>query len=155
MATLKIDRKAGDNVYLHKDFHGGLSAGLEYVRLRYGEQAVRDYLRQFALAWYAPLTKALREKGLPALREHYDHIFKLEGGEVHFTESPDELLIEVLLNPAVAHMKANGYAISPLFNETVATVGKTICESTPYAMEMLRYEAETGRYTQRFFRRAA
>lgn len=155
MATLKIDRKAGDNAYLHKDFHAALSTGLDYIRLRYGEQAVRDYLRQFALAWYAPLTKALREKGLPALREHYTRIFKLEGGEVRFTELPDELLIEVLLNPAVAHMKAKGYPISPLFNETVATVGKTICESTPYDMELLRYDAETGRYTQRFYRRTA
>jgi hypothetical protein len=155
MAKLKIDRKAGDNTYLHRDFHGALSTGIEYVRLHYGDQAVRDYLRQFALAWYAPLTRDLREKGLPALREHYARIFTLEGGEVEFKESPDELTLEVRRNPAVNHMRAKGYPISPLFHETVNTVGKTICENTPYDMTLVRYEAETGCYTQRFFRRAS
>lgn len=155
MATLKIDRKAADNPYLHKDFHGALSTGIEYVRRNYGEQAVRDYLRQFAKAWYAPLSQALRETGLTAMREHVDRIFKLEGGQVRFQESPDELVVEVLVNPAVSHMRANGYAISPMFSETVATVGKTICENTPFDADLVRYDEESGRYTQRFFRRAA
>ena len=155
MAKLRIDRKASDNAYLHKDFHGALCTGLDYVRLKYGDQAVRDYLRQFALAWYAPLTRSLREKGLSALREHYDRIFKLEGGVVEFHETPDELRLDVRNNPAVTHMKAKGYPISPMFVETIATVGRAICEATPFDAELVRYDAETGRYTQRFFRRAA
>lgn len=154
MAKLRIDRKASDNPYLHKDFHGALCTGLDYIKMKYGEAEVRAYLRQFALAWYAPLTQALREKGLVALREHYDRIFKLEGGVAAFQETPDELRIEVTLNPAVAHMRANKYAVSPMFRETVGTVGSAICENTPYDAELIRYDDETGRYTQRFFRRA-
>lgn len=155
MAKLKIDRSASDNAYLHKDFHGALSTGIEYVRLRYGDQAVRDYLRQFALNWFKPLTAALREKGLPALRAHYERIFALEGGEVRFTETADELVLDVRLNPAVTHMKAHGYAVSPLFHESVGTVGKTLCEGTPFDAELVRYDSETGAYLQRFFRRKA
>ncbi len=153
MATLRIDRKASDNAYLHKDFHGALSTGLEYLRTHYGDQAVRDYLRQFTLAWYAPLTRALREKGLSALREHYDRIFTLEGGRADFQETPDELRIDVLENPAVTHMRARKYPVSPLFVETVRTVGRAICENTPFEAELVRYDDATGRYTQRFFRR--
>jgi hypothetical protein len=52
-------------------------------------------------------------------------------------------------------MRAQGYAVSPLFHETVATVGRTICENTPFDVELTRYDAETGRYAQRFFRRAS
>ena len=47
-------RTASDNVYLHKDFHGALSAGIEYLHQRYGEDAVREYLRRFTLAFHAP-----------------------------------------------------------------------------------------------------
>lgn len=64
-----IDRRASDNEYLHKDFHGALSAGIEYLQKNYGTQAVRDYLRQFALAFYSPLKKALGKRGLVAIKE--------------------------------------------------------------------------------------
>ncbi len=153
MAKLRIDRKASENTYLHKDFHGALSTGLEYVRTHYGDQAVRDYLRQFALAWYAPLTQSLREKGLSALREHYERIFKLEGGAANFVETPGELRIELLENPAVTHMRTQKYPVSPLFVETVRTVGQAICENTSFDAELVCYDDATGRYTQRFFRR--
>ena len=54
MAREVVRRTAQDNRYLHKDFHGALSVGLEYVEHHFGEEAVRDYLRQFARAFYAP-----------------------------------------------------------------------------------------------------
>ena len=36
-----IKRNAADNEYLHKDFHGALSAGIEYLHRNYSAQAVR------------------------------------------------------------------------------------------------------------------
>jgi hypothetical protein len=36
MTRLRMERRASDNTYLHKDFHGALSAGLDYLRLTYG-----------------------------------------------------------------------------------------------------------------------
>jgi len=35
-------RQASDNRYLHRDFHGAMSLALEYLRIRYGEDAVRE-----------------------------------------------------------------------------------------------------------------
>ncbi|MFO7534803.1 MAG: hypothetical protein R6X19_03835 [Kiritimatiellia bacterium] len=124
MAKLRIDRKASDNACLHKDFHGALSTGLEYLRTQFGESAVRAYRRQFAVAWYAP-----------------------------FHKTPDERFIEVTLNPAVSHMRSQTHVFSPMFRETAGTVGTAICENTPYEAELIRYDDESGRYTQRFFRR--
>ena len=57
-----MTRQASDNVYLHKDFHGGLSGGIEYIHEQYGAEAVREYLRQFAGAFYAPLKKDLARR---------------------------------------------------------------------------------------------
>jgi len=153
MAKEVMRRRASDNVYLHKDFHGALSAGIEYLHEHYGEQAVRDYLRQFTLAFYAPLREQLRERGLVALKEHFERIYELEGGEVEMTLSPDELTIHVAACPAVMHMREHGYPIARLFFETTRTVNETLCEGTPFAAELVEYDEQTGRSLQRFFRR--
>lgn len=148
-----IRRSAADNVYLHKDFHGALSTGLAYVEQRFGAQAVRDYLRQFAATFYAGVTQAINERGLIALREHLDRIYAIEGGEVAITLDGDELLLEVEACPAVTHMRQHGYAVAPLFYETSRTVLAAICEGTPFVSEWLRYDEHTGRSAVRFRRR--
>jgi hypothetical protein len=154
MAREVVRRTARDNRYLHKDFHGALSVGLEYVEDRFGEEAVREYLRRFALAFYAPLTADLKRRGLVALKEHFAKVYEEEGGEVRITLSERELRVEVEACPAVTHMRERGYPIARLFHETSKTVNETICEGTSYAAELLGYDHRTGRSIQRFYRRA-
>lgn len=82
-------RKASDNRYLHKDFHGALSLGLEYLERHYGDEAVRDYLRQFVTSFHGPLRAAIRDRGLPALKEYLEGIYRLEGGNIRTTLTED------------------------------------------------------------------
>lgn len=153
MAKLTMTRTAADNVYLHKDFHGALSAGIEYLHQRYGEEAVRGYLRQFTVAFHAPLTQALKERGVVALEDHFERMYELEGGDVRLTCSEDELIVEVEACPAVTHMREHGYPVAQLFHETTGTVGEALCEGTPFAAELLEYDEQSGRSVQRFSRR--
>lgn len=153
MAREVMRRKASDNIYLHRDFHGALSAGIEYLHEHYGEQAVRDYLRQFTLAFHAPLREQLKARGLIALKEHFERMYELEGGEVEITLSPDELTIQVKACPALTHMREQGYPVARLFSETTKTVNKALCEGTPFAAELVEYDEQSGRSVQRFFRR--
>lgn len=146
-------RTAGDNEYLHRDFHGALSAGIEYLHANHGEEAVRDYLWQFARSYYRPLTEALRQRGLVALEEHFRALYALEGGEVRIGGSEDELRIEVDACPAVAHMRRRGYPVARLFGETTRTVNRAICHDTPFDAELLHYDDQTGGGIQRFYRR--
>jgi len=148
-----VTRKASDNVYLHKDFHGALSNGIEYIHEKYGAEAVRDYLCQFAGTYYAPLKQDLVRRGLIALKEHYAKVFQTEGGKVRFTLSDRDLRIEVEINPAVQHLRAQKYPVARLLSETIRTVGETLCTGTPFAVEMLAYDEPSGRYTQRFYRK--
>ncbi|MCD6359997.1 MAG: hypothetical protein J7M38_03970 [Armatimonadetes bacterium] len=148
-----MERRAADNVYLHKDFHGALSAGLEYLTERYGEGAVRDYLRRFTLAYYAPVREQLMQRGLPALREHFAHIYEVEGITPRITATEDELVIEVDECPAVAHMREHGYAVARLWVETTRTVNEALVEGTPFAAELVQYHERTGASIQRFYRR--
>ena len=148
-----MERNASDNEYLHKDFHGALSNGLTYLAQRYGEQAVRDYLRQFALPFYAPLTEDIKNRGLKALQEHFEKIYATEGGEIEIDFTEECMELRVKRCPAVTHMREKGYQISPLFYETERTVNKTICEGTPFEAELVEYDTETGKSVQRFSRR--
>ncbi len=149
-----MDRRASDNEYLHKDFHGALSAGIEYLHTSFGEESVREYLRQFTLHYYAPLIDDLRERGLAAFREHFERMYALEGAEIQCAYSDDELIIRVASCPAVTHMRRNGYPVARLFSETVRTVNESLCEGTPFAAELIEYDTETGKSVQRFYRRA-
>jgi hypothetical protein len=153
MAKEIMRRKAADNKYLHRDFHGALSVGLMYLQRHYGPDAVREYLRQFAISFYAPLTEAIRQRGLAAARDHFEHVYAEEGGQATFSLTDDELIIDVAACPAVTHMRANGYPVSEMFDETTRTVNRAICEGTPFDAELLDYDPQTGRGRQRFFRR--
>ncbi len=155
MAREVLRRTARDNPYLHKDFHGALSVGLEHLEERFGAEAVREYLRQFAAVFYAPLAADLKRRGLAALKEHFARVYEEEGGKVEITLSEDELRIQVHACPAVTHMQGRGYPVARLFHETTKTVNEAICEGAPYAAELLEYDARTGRSIQRFCRRRA
>jgi hypothetical protein len=153
MTKLTLQRAAADNPYLHKDFHGALSTGLIYLQERFGDDAVRRYLHDFAREFYAPLTAAISAQGLPALRAHLEEIYAVEGGEIAITETPDMLLLQVAASPAIAHMRAQGYPVAPLFGETTRTVLAAICEGTPFALDVLEYDDTDGACRLCFTRR--
>lgn len=148
-----MNRTAGDNAYLHKDFHAALSTALFYLEQTYGADAVRDYLRQFADTFYAGLKKEVKSRGLKALHEHFAHIYDIEQGDVRFDLTPDALTMHVAACPAVSYMREHNRPVSPLWYETTKTVNETICDGTPFRAELLDYDEQTGRSTVRFSRR--
>ena len=148
-------RRAADNQYLHKDFHGALSAGLDYLAEHYGEQAVCDYLRQFTLTFYAPLREQLKKRGLVALKEHFEKIYEIEGSDIGIEFSEDEMILRVQACPAVTHMRGHGYKVSPLFYETTKTVNEALCEGSEFAAKLVEYDDQTGKSVQRFYRRTS
>ena len=153
MSKQTLMRKASDNPYFHKDFHIALNYGINYLHKNFGEEAVREYLRQFASAYYSPLKRAIKEKGLLAIKEHYEKIYEIESAVNDMIFSQDELIIHLSASPAVLHIKTNGHSVSPFFHETVTAVNKEICSNTPIDSEVIEYKQENGSYRLRFFRR--
>jgi hypothetical protein len=146
-------RKAADNVYMQKDFHGALNQALIYIEEHFGAAAVQEYLYQFARSFYSPLTRRLQEKGLEALKEHFSAIYELEDADFRIELSADELVLTVLRCPGVMHIRRMGLPLSPHFVETTRTVNEAICGGTPFRAELLEYDPETGRSVMRFSRR--
>jgi hypothetical protein len=146
-------RKAADNEYLHKDFHGAMSCGIQYLQDTFGPEAVIEYLQQFTDAYHAPLKQRLMHEGLSALAEYTRDIYETEGGDIEIDLGEDEMVLRVAACPAVMHMKEHGYRIADMWVETTRTVNERLCDGTPYASELLEYDEQTGRSIQRFYRR--
>jgi len=146
-------RTAADNEYLHKDFHGSLSGGIEYLDTHFGEAAVKEYLRDFTLAYYKPVMDDMKQRGLAALRDHFERLYAVEKSPVDVRLDGEVLTVRVAKCPAVTHMREHGYPVARLFVETTRTVNETLCDGSPYKAELLEYDGETGRSVQRFSRR--
>ena len=153
MSKRVMERKASDNEYLHKDFHGAMNHAIDYLHKNYGEDAAREYLKKFAKSFYAPLIEDLKKRGLVALKEHFERIYNIEGGDVEFSLSEDQLIIKVNKCPAVTYLKDNGVPIASLFYETTKTVNEALCEDTEFTCEFTDYDENTGGNIQRFYRR--
>lgn len=153
MAKEVMRRQASDNEYLHKDFHKALSGGIEYLHINYGERAVSDYLRQFANTFYVSLKEDLKQRGLVAIKEHYEKIYKIEGGKIDIVFSEDEFILKVEACPAVTHLRKNSYPVARLFRETTKAVNEVICEGSDFVFELIEYDKQTGQSIQRFYRK--
>ena len=146
-------RQAADNEYLHKDFHGAMSCGIQYLQDTYGPEAVIEYLRRFTAPHHPPLKQKLIEQGLPALAEYTRGIYELEGGDIDIDLDDDEMLLRIAECPAVKHMREHGYRVADMWVETTRTVNERLCEGTPFGFELVEYDEQTGRSVQRFYRR--
>ncbi len=145
-------RRASDNVYLHRDFHGALNQALIYLERNFGAGAVRAYLRRFARSFYAPLTGEIKRRGLEALKEHLENLYTLEKARFSVACSPDELILNVDACPALGRVREMGLPVSRYFDETTKTVNAAICEGTGFKFELLAYDPETGRRVERYSR---
>ncbi|MFC1509447.1 hypothetical protein ACFL60_07170, partial [Candidatus Omnitrophota bacterium] len=111
------------------------------------------YLRQFTSAYYSPLKRRLCDEGLSALKDYFENMYTIEGGEITATLTDNELVVSVSSCPAVMHMRGHGYTVATLFRETTETVNSALCEGTPYEAELVEYDEKNGKSVQRFSRR--
>ena len=64
---------------------------------------------------YRPLVEALHTRGLEALREHWQTVFELEGGEFEMALHDGVLELTVKRCPDIRHMQERGYMIAEHF----------------------------------------
>ncbi len=153
MPKEKMERRAADNVYLHKDFHGALSEGVTYLHHTFGAEAVIEYLERFTQQYYLPLINDIKSRGLDALAAYFTALYKKEGGKITIEQTEDTLLLTVTACPAVVHMRETDYTVADLFIELERTVNGVIARESGLDYELLSYDPESGASRQRFGRR--
>jgi len=138
---------------VHKDFHGALSYGFQFIEDQYGLDGLREFLESLAGTVYRPLVEDLRKRGLPALEDHWRTIFNLENADIEMHREDDALVLSVRRCPAIWHMKEHNYRISDHFCEHTRIVNEAICRAAGYASSV-EYDQEAGHCVQRFWRTA-
>ncbi|MBI2441374.1 MAG: hypothetical protein HYV35_08395 [Lentisphaerae bacterium] len=137
--------------YLHKDFHGALSYGLEFLARRYGRRALDEYLRAATKVIYRDLIAQIRRRGLKALAEYWRKMYSTEGAVFKLNEAPGALELTIAQCPALKHMRKAGYKIYADFCRQTKIVNAEIAALTGYQSKVVANQKK-ARCRQRFYK---
>ena len=147
-----MDRKASDNKYLHRDFHVSMKMALDYCYTLYGDDDVKQYLRQFSAAYFKPLAEQIRSEGLVPLKTYFEQIYAAEESQVETTLNGSVLTVSVPYCPAVAYLRKSGHEIPSYYDYTTTIVYDELCQRAGLSSALDEYERETGRCVMRFIK---
>jgi hypothetical protein len=93
----RMERRAADNKYLHKDFHGIMNLGISYLQEEFGNDSVIEYLVRYTKVFHKPLIDKIKKEGLGALEEYFKNIFEIEEAtdDVSFEKNDGELTVKI------------------------------------------------------------
>ena len=153
----KMVRHASDNKYLHRDFHGILNLGIEYLQEQYGKESVIEYLQEYTKVFHKPLIDDIKASGLGAIERYFTKIFDIEevSPDLSFEHGTDELTVIIAKCPAISHMSKTNIAPAEMFIETTRTISQTLADESGLSYELISYDEQTGASKQKFFGKAA
>jgi len=132
------------------DFFFGINATFRHILDTYGEEALHKYWQEMGREHYAFVTQAIRQRGLPALMDHWETLFPQEPGtEVEMVLEGNLLVLDVKICPAILHLKENGREITPCYCDHCTHVSRGMC--SPVGIEV-QVEGGMGACVQRFIK---
>ncbi|PWM47051.1 MAG: hypothetical protein DBX47_01330 [Clostridiales bacterium] len=136
----KMERRASDNKYLHKDFHVSLDLGIAYVGDRYGEDAVKEYLTDYAKSYYCKMT-------LAELDEYFKKIYEAEDASDVLKTSivENSLTVEVSECPAMKFMRSTGHEPSKYYGYTTKILYAVLAQICGFEFNLSDYDEKTGK----------
>ena len=147
MAKFIMDRRAGDNKYLHRDFHKTADCGLKYVGENYGDQGVLEYITDYTLSFYKPLIEDIKNRGLIALKENLEKIYiaeeALDALDVTLTENA--ISVNIKYCPAITYFNSENYKPCKWYHHTNTTIYEIIAKQSGYNFTLLSYDQNTGK----------
>lgn len=136
---------------IHKDFHGALSAGFQFLDERYEKKILKEYLIQVAENLYKGLINKIKRNGIVELERYWKEIFTEEGGEFKIKRDKNKIILEVEKCPAISHMKEKKYSIHNDFCLQCKVINEVIAEKTGYIFK-IEYDVKKGKCRQEIFK---
>lgn len=146
MAHKEMVRKASDNKYLHKDFHVTLDLGITYIGERFGgEEAVTEYLQNFAKAYYPPMS-------LKEMADYFKKIYEAEEepNALHLELSDNSLKVNIDYCPAIKYMTSIGHPHSEWYSLTTSVVYDVWAKTCGFEFIMGDYDKVSGKTSFEF-----
>jgi len=98
------------------DFYFAINATFRFLLDRFGAEGLRRYWTDLGAQYYAPVSAAWKQHGLPGVAAYWRAFFAAEpGADVHVREDGDRVVVEVAVCPAIRHLRAHGRQIVPCF----------------------------------------
>ncbi len=146
MSVIRMERKASDNEYFHRDFYVTADNGIEYLGQKYGEEKVKEFLAAYAAHYYKDLIAEIKKEGVAALKTYFIRFYTEEKcpDVVMLSQVDKSLTVEITQCPAVTYMKSIDHTPSVWYCETVNTVYATIAKLANLRFELLYYNEENG-----------
>ena len=140
--------------YLHREFHRDMAGGMQYVLMHYGEEGLREYLTQFALAFHKPLLANIKQDGLAAMASYLTWLYAEEEAEdaLEMTQTEDTLDVTIHYCPAVKYLKTRNIVPHESFERGTSVVYDAIAKESGLGFEMLSYDHKTGAARFRFWK---
>ena len=144
--TLVMDRKAADNEYFHRDFHGSLNSAAFYFEKKFDEAEWVEYLTRLTKNVYRPVIEAMAEKGLQAIADKITDTYEKEKALDVLTLdlSDNKLHVKVSQCPAVTYLTGKGHKMAPWYSGTTSVVMDVLAKAGGYKFEMISYNPENG-----------
>lgn len=119
------------------DFYYAINATFRFILARRGEDGWRRYLADLGRDYFAPVNRAWRAGGLPAVAAYWRAFFAAEpGARVEVTERADRVEIAVRECPAIRHLRAGGRETVPQFCRHCQILGHARAEAAGLEMRL-------------------
>jgi hypothetical protein len=98
------------------DFYFAINSTFRFILGRKGIEGLRRYWSELGTAYYQPVGKAWKERGLSGVAAYWRAFLAAEpGAEGEVREGEDRVEIEVRVCPAIKHLREAGREIVPCF----------------------------------------
>ena len=119
------------------DFFFAVNATFRYILENHGEGALHRYWQEMGAGHYCAVTEAISDRGLVALKEHWEQLFPEEpGSEVELALDGNCLTLTVKTCPAILHLKAHDREVLPVYCDHCTYVSKGMCEAAGVSVEV-------------------
>ena len=140
-----FDMKSEDNKYLHRDFHLLGDLALKYCAETYGDDAVTEFLSEYARSYYSPQIEDFTKDGLSAVKSWFESVYETEEASDLITMQMDdnELSVTITKCPVIEYMHSLNQEPSKYYIQETTTLYYSIAKAAGLEFS-LNYYNEDG-----------
>lgn len=118
-------------------FYSAINSTFRFLLRRMGEEGWKRQLADLGHSYYAPVNAQWRQGGLPAVSRYWREFFAAEpGARVEVVEQPDRVEINVVVCPAIHHLRGANRQIVPEFCRHCYYLGSVRAEAAGLEMRL-------------------
>lgn len=121
---------------LHKDFHRLTCNTLHYLQDNFGDEAVKEVIRNTAQGVYRTMYEKLCAGDASELTEYWDYYLKRENGDYSIDYLNDEIRLTVNSCPMLRHLAAADGKADKIVCRATAVFNEALCENSPFVSSL-------------------